>query len=200
LNSPLNRDHTELDYFSCDTAFIGVEKADEILAGLWEQIDWWQEKIRLFGRLVQQPRLIAWFGEPGARYSYSGLQLQPLPWIPLLFELKSKLEQHLQSEFNSVLANAYRDGRDSMGWHSDNEPELGPDPLIASLSFGAERKFLIREKGRSGSRGIFLGHGSLLVMKAGCQQAFEHSVPKTRKPTGLRINLTFREIQDQLAP
>ncbi len=112
----------------------------------------------------------------------------------MLLELRQRLERSLGARFNSVLANAYRDGQDSMGWHADDEPELGPRPLIASISLGATRRFLIRERGRSRSSGLDLETGSLLVMKGDCQSTYRHCVPKTRKPAGLRINLTYRKI------
>lgn len=167
-------------------------------AGLFSQLlailCWRQEYLRLFGRTLPQPRLSAWYGDPGSRYHYSGLQLEPLPWNPVLLELRQQLHTILGQDFNSVLANLYRDGRDSMGWHSDDEPELGPEPVIASLSLGATRRFDLRHK-RSGERyRLHPEDGSLLVMAGSLQQHWQHRIAKTRRPVGPRINLTFRRI------
>jgi alkylated DNA repair dioxygenase AlkB len=119
-----------------------------------------------------------------------------LNWLPCLLELRNLLQEKLACSFNSVLANAYRDGRDSMGWHADDEKELGPKPLIASLSFGTSRRFLLREKAKNKARpfSLQLEHGSLLVMRGESQSRYLHSVPKTARPAGLRINLTFRQV------
>lgn len=178
-------------------AFVGSGSADRMLERLWRELEWSQPSIRLFGRLVQQPRLVAWYGDPGAVYRYSGLRLEPLPWHPLLQSLRRRIGQHCGHPFNSVLANAYRDGGDSMGWHSDDEPELGPRPVIASLSLGAPRRFLLRHRDRErGERscGLVLEHGSLLLMTGDSQRLFQHSLPRSRQAVGLRINLTFRRI------
>lgn len=175
-------------------AYIAPDEATEWLALLQSELAWRQQEITLFGRRVMQPRLTAWYGEEGCRYRYSGLTLEPRPWHPVLLELRQRLDRSLGCRFNSALANAYRDGQDSMGWHADDEPELGPRPLIASISLGATRRFLIRERGRSRSSGLDLEHGSLLVMKGDCQTTHRHCVPKTRKSVGLRINLTYRNI------
>lgn len=176
--------------------FLGKEESCHLLDRLWSELEWSQTEITLFGRSVMQPRLVAWYGDPGARYSYSGIALDPIPWHPSLLEIKHRIEAFTGQHFNSVLANAYRDGRDSMGWHSDDENELGPEPFIASLSLGEERRFLLREKGKK-SVGLSLGSGSLLLMKNDCQQRFQHSLPKTRRKIGLRVNLTFRAIKNQ---
>jgi alkylated DNA repair dioxygenase AlkB len=183
------------DCFGYYAGVVPAPEADSILACLWKELDWRQQEITLFGRRVLQPRLTAWYGDPGAAYSYSGLQLEPLPWHPLLKTLKHRLESFTGETFNSVLANAYRNGSDSMGWHSDDEKELGHQPTIASLSFGAERRFLVREKGQR-SIALVLQHGSLLVMKGESQRWFQHSLPKTRRTSGLRINLTYRMVRD----
>lgn len=175
---------------------IPAAEADTILDRLWRELNWQQQEISLFGRKVLQPRLTAWYGDPRASYTYSGLHLEPQPWHPLLRELKDRLEPIAGGCFNSVLANAYRDGKDSMGWHSDDEKELGDRPLIASLSLGEERRFLVRKKGQ-GSSGMVLQHGSLLVMKGESQQRYQHSLPKTARVAGLRINLTYRMIPGQ---
>lgn len=194
-----NRNPEYFDYTPC---FLGEAEAGDALARLWNELDWSQREITLYGRRVMQPRLVAWYGDAGAVYSYSGLTLQPLPWHPLLQDLRARTESRSGYRFNAVLANAYRDGRDSMGWHADNEKDLGPRPVLASLSLGAPRRFLLREVNRgTGKRAesfeLTLENGSLLVMKAGCQQRFQHALPRTRREAGLRINLTFRWIVAQ---
>jgi alkylated DNA repair dioxygenase AlkB len=181
-------------------AFIGSAQADRVLDRLWRELAWSQPAIRLYGRLMQQPRLVAWYGDPDAVYSYSGLRLEPLPWHPVLRSLRRRLEQHCNQQFNSVLANAYRDGNDSMGWHSDDEPELGPCPVIASLSLGAPRRFLLRRRERERgerSRSMLLEHGSLLLMTGDSQRLYQHALPRSRQAVGLRINLTFRQILER---
>lgn len=196
---PENRNPELFDYIP---RFLDETEADAALARLWRELHWSQREIMLFGRRVMQPRLIAWHGEAGAVYTYSGLTLQPLPWHPLLQDLRERIEVRSGHRFNAVLANAYRDGRDSMGWHADKEKELGPQPVVASLSLGAPRRFLLqpvkrRPGDKAGSLGLSLKSGSLLLMKAGCQQRYQHAVPRTRRETGLRINLTYRWIVDQ---
>jgi len=176
--------------------FLPVKTADRLMEHLWTGLQWSQQDITLFGRSIPQPRLTCWYGDPDANYSYSGLQLNPLPWHPGLLELRCLLQERLRRDFNSVLANAYRDGRDSMGWHADDEKELGRKPFIASLSMGASRRFLLREKRGSSSAQVCLqlAHGSLLVMQNNSQLRYRHALPKTAKPAGPRINLTFRQI------
>ncbi|NCF63831.1 MAG: alpha-ketoglutarate-dependent dioxygenase AlkB [Gammaproteobacteria bacterium] len=176
--------------------FLQKQLADKYLQQLWDELEWMQKKIVIFGRRRLQPRLIAWYGDSSAKYGYSGLSLSPLSWHPGLLEIRHLLEEFTSTGFNSVLANAYRDGSDSMGWHRDDESELGPTPLIASVSLGEERRFLVRENGKRSS-GITLGHGSLLIMKGSFQRRFSHSLPKTRRNIGLRINLTYRRVSDQ---
>lgn len=196
---PENWNPELLDYIP---RFLDQAEADAALARLWRELDWSQREITLFGRRFMQPRLVAWYGEAGAVYTYSGLTLRPLPWHPLLKDLRERIELRSGYRFNAVLANAYRDGRDSMGWHADKEKELGPQPALASLSLGAPRRFLLRPVrlrpgDKAGSFGRSLGSGSLLLMKAGCQQRYQHALPRTRRETGLRINLTYRWIVDQ---
>ena len=172
--------------------FLPPERADRLLKRLWEELGWKSYKIRVYGRELMQPRLTAWCSDPDIVYSYSGLTLQAAQWHPELDALRSRLRLELGVEFNSVLANAYRDGRDSMGWHADDEPELGSAPLIASVSLGAERRMLVRPKNGGASRGIDLQNGSLLIMQDDSQARWVHSIPRTKKNLGLRINLTFR--------
>jgi alkylated DNA repair dioxygenase AlkB len=191
------------DYFSYVPRFLEEAEAADLLARLWRELDWSQREITLYGRRLLQPRLVAWFGDAAAVYSYSGLTLEPLPWHPVLRDLRRRIEAVTGHRFNAVLANAYRDGRDSMGWHADNEKELGSRPVIASLSLGAPRRLLLRPARRKndlgagvgvGSSGMTLESGSLLLMRAGCQQRYQHALPRTRCETGLRINLTYRRV------
>lgn len=174
--------------------WLGRGRADALFETLWREIAWQQQDIFLFGRAVRQPRLTAWCSDPGVRYRYSGLCLEPTPWHPDLTDLRSRLARDLGVYFNSVLLNAYRNGRDSMGWHADNEPELGPQPRIASVSLGAVRRMLVRPASGGASVGQDLEPGSLLVMSERSQDDWRHAIPKVRKPVGPRINLTFRLI------
>lgn len=172
--------------------FLTSDEAEHARQTLIKELDWQQESITLFGRSVLQPRLQAWHGDK--RYTYSGLTMAPKPWTPTLHHLRQLCEQVSGSNFNSVLANLYRDGQDSMGWHQDNEPELGRQPVIASLSLGDSRRFLLRHLHSKEKLELSLGNGSLLVMAGSTQQFWQHSVPKTKQPRSARINLTFRHI------
>jgi alkylated DNA repair dioxygenase AlkB len=174
--------------------FLEAEEADRISASLWSDLDWRQYPITLFGKTHLQPRLVAWCSDPGIGYRYSGTQLAPGAWHPDLAHLRQRLHSELGMEFNSVLLNAYRDGRDAMGWHADDETELGKEPVIASISLGQTRRLLLRP--RSGGRSIAceLENGSLLVMSGRSQADWLHAVPRTKRWVGLRINLTFRRI------
>lgn len=178
-----------------DPDWLRSDDADALFAGLLADVRWEVHRIRLFGREVDSPRLSCWIGDPDAAYAYSGLRLQPRPWPPALQRVRDRLQCELGTEFNSVLANLYRDGRDRMGWHSDDERELGPQPLIASLSLGTCRRFVLRHRREVSSRlAIDLPHGSLLVMRGDTQRHYRHALPATAKPVGPRINLTFRRI------
>lgn len=181
-----------------DAGFLPPAEAAALLAELTASVAWRHEPIKLFGREVLQPRLTAWYGDSGAAYRYSGLLLEPLPWTPALLALRRRVEAAAGAAFNSVLLNLYRDGQDSMGWHADDEPELGPAPLIASLSLGATRRFRLRPRPGVGLAhpplGLELGSGSLLLMQGSTQQYWQHAVPKTARPLGPRLNLTFRRI------
>lgn len=163
---------------------------DELIA----QLPWKTFPIVIFGKTYKQPRQICFFSDPGLSYTYSRTRLEGLGWPPLVAPLKEALESATGHRFNSVLCNLYRNGEDSMGWHSDNEPELGP--WIASLSFGATRKMKIRDKKTKRTSGdLLLEHGSLLLMKPGAQELYEHSIPKSKKVSTPRVNLTFRQIR-----
>jgi alkylated DNA repair dioxygenase AlkB len=160
-----------------------------------QTLDWRQDTLVLFGRRVLQPRLVAFHADEGVEYSYSGHTLPRAHWTPLLCELKEHVEAQCESRFNSVLCNLYRNGDDSMGWHSDDEKSLGPRPLIASVTLGASRTFTLRRKDERARRFSFeLAHGSLLVMKDNCQAAWQHAIPKTKKNVGARLNFTFRNV------
>ncbi|HIK36669.1 MAG: alpha-ketoglutarate-dependent dioxygenase AlkB [Geminocystis sp.] len=177
--------------------FLAKEEADCYFERLKNEIVWEEKEITLFGKTYKMPRLTAWYGDAEAVYSYSGLTFYPKPWNGVLLSLREKVEGFVGSSFNCVLLNLYRDGKDSMGWHSDDERELGENPLIASVSFGGERRFLLRPKDkRNPKRGeIVLRHGSLLIMGGETQKHWLHGIPKTSKPVTARINLTFRYIR-----
>jgi len=178
-----------------DPVFLPAHEADQALVQLSTQIAWERHRIRLFGRTHDAPRLSCWIGDPGASYVYSRTLFEPRPWPPALLRLRQRIEARLAAPFNAVLANLYRDGADSMGWHADDEPELGPRPLIASLSLGATRRFLLRGRAAPQARlALELGHGSLLVMRGETQRSFRHALPRTARPCGPRLNLTFRRI------
>lgn len=176
-------------------SFLEAARADRLLNELSEEGDWAAREIVMFGRSILQPRLTAFHGDPGVAYRYSGRTLAAAPWSPALVRLREELEQRLGQRFNCVLGNLYRSGQDSMGWHADNEPELGPEPTIASLSLGADRRFQIkaREPG-AGRYQLTLAHGSLLVMAGDMQRHWLHQLPKSRAVTAPRINLTFRRV------
>ena len=165
--------------------------ADELLRRLLAETPWIQRSVRIRGREIPQPRLVSWHGDEA--YAYSGLALAPEPWTPLLVALRDRVSALTGSSFNSVLLNRYRGGRDSIGMHADDEPELGARPVIASISLGAERTFDLRRKDGSGRTvHVPLTHGSLLVMSGDTQRNWLHGIAKTDRPTGERVNLTFR--------
>jgi alkylated DNA repair dioxygenase AlkB len=170
-------------------------EADVLFAELREQIDWRQEEIMMFGQHRLVPRLVAWHGDAGADYRYSGVLHRPEPWTPALQRIRATVERLAGRRFNSVLLNLYRNGRDGMGWHADDEPELGPDPVIASVSLGAARRFCMRHKKQKRETvTIDLEPGSLLLMQGTTQHHWRHALPKTARPVGERINLTFRQV------
>jgi alkylated DNA repair dioxygenase AlkB len=165
----------------------------DVLARLVAETPWRADSIVVYGKRWLQPRLSAWYGEAG--YTYSGLTLQPLPLTPLLEQLRSAVEAATGQRYNSVLLNYYRDGADSMGMHADDEAELGPRPVIASLSFGATRTFVLRHKAGKRTVKLDLTDGSLLLMAGSLQHNWLHGINKTARPTGPRLNLTFRYIR-----
>lgn len=188
------------------------EKSQQLLNSLLNTINWRQDVIRIHGREIPVPRLQAWYGDCASFYQYSGIHLQPEPWTKQLLAIKTLVEQVSGHTFNSVLINLYRDGRDSVSWHSDDEAELGPQPSICSISLGSPRRFMLRKKKTLSDRQtttsmtagksqqalerlkLTLPHNSLLVMAGAMQTYWQHAVPKTTKPVAERINLTFRRI------
>lgn len=176
-------------------SWLAPVEADRLLAALQVHVPWEVHRIRLFGRWHDSPRLSCWIGDPGASYRYSGVGFEPRPWPPMLEAVRERLAAELGGPFNSALANLYRDGQDAMGWHSDDEPELGPGPVIASLSLGQPRRFLLRHREDPARRlALDLPHGSLLVMRGETQANYRHALPRSRRALAPRINLTFRRI------
>lgn len=186
----LNLPDAEIIYYQ---SFYSSEIADRYFQQLRDETEWQQDDIKIFGKVYPQPRLTAFFGEPDKKYTYSGITMKPLPFTGLLKKIKTDVESISGIVFNSVLLNLYRDGMDSNGWHSDDEPALGKNPVIASLSLGAERQFQLRHKSVKTARtALTLEHGSLLLMKGETQHFWQHQIPKTQKQVDTRINLTFR--------
>ena len=179
-----------------DRQWLTQARADALFDALHSGIDWEVHRIRLFGRLVDSPRLSSWIGDSDASYVYSGSRFDPRPWPQALAALREQLAAATGERFNSVLANLYRDGRDAMGWHSDDEVELGRQPVIASLSLGASRRFVFKHRREPERKlALELAHGSLLLMRGDTQGNFRHALPRTKKEVGARINLTFRTIR-----
>lgn len=200
------------DLFSLDTQFEPIEMPDadvSILRGLrthasygsiFRTLDrdskWQQRRMWMYGRWVDQPRLTAWHGDPDRIYKYSGIKEIPMPWTDMLRELRRRVEDCTDCRFNSVLLNKYRDQNDSMGFHSDDERELGPKPIIASVSFGEPRTFLFKHKTRKDLKtvSVSLTDGSVLLMKGRTQRHWKHAINRETRACGPRINLTFRRI------
>lgn len=176
--------------------FFAELESDRFFTELRSSINWRQDQIKIFGREVDQPRLTAWYADEGKSYKYSSITMHPDAWTPILLSIKDRIEQKLELNFNSVLLNLYRHGRDYVSWHSDDEPELGNNPTIVSVSFGATRRFQLRHKSNKDldTVEVSLTHGSLLIMKGSTQHFWKHQVPKTSKILNKRINLTFRVI------
>jgi len=201
-----------MDLFeTCAAQVLPVPDADLVL---WRQVDfgdehglfmhlveetpWRQEQVTVWGKTHMQPRLTAWYGDDAQSYSYSGITLSAMPWTPALLRIKEKVETLCGVSFNSVLVNYYRDHRDGMGFHSDDEPELGPAPVIASVTFGAARHFALKHRYRKDVANVklLLPSGSVLLMKGDTQRYWKHGVPKQTQPCGPRVNLTFRRVLD----
>lgn len=171
------------------------EESTTLFQALLAQTAWTQHIVTVYGRRIAAPRLSAWYGDPGASYRYSGLYLEPLPWTETLSEVLRRVEYMAGTRFNSALVNLYRDGRDSVGWHSDAEPELRRDPVIASVSLGAVRRFVLQHKKTGRQVVLELPSGSALVMGGAIQHYWCHTLPKTSRRVGPRINLTFRTVR-----
>ena len=170
-------------------------EADSLFAALRAGIQWQAEDIVIFGQRRRVPRLVAWHGDPGTGYTYSGTMHEPQPWTPELRRLLDRVQALTGHPYNSVLLNLYRDGNDGMGWHADDEPELGRNPVIASVSLGATRRFKLRHRRlRDVTATLELAHGDVLLMTGTTQHTYVHAVPKTARAVGERINLTLRRI------
>jgi alkylated DNA repair dioxygenase AlkB len=174
--------------------YFAQAQCEQWFHSLRENIQWQQDNIKLFERWSKIPRLHAWYGEPLTVSEYSGIRMIPKPWLPELLEIKQQCEKKLNSEFNCVLVNWYRDGQDCVGWHSDNEPEYGDAPTIASVTLGASRDFDMRHNQSKEKFRITLQQGSLLVMQGRTQRHWQHCVPRRAQLTEQRINLTFRKV------
>jgi alkylated DNA repair dioxygenase AlkB len=199
LMDKMDFNHANLVLPGADLLFypnwLGVHQADSLMKVSREKIAWECHRIKLFGREVDSPRLSCWMGDAGASYVYSHTRFEPNAWVLELNKLREQLQAAFKTPFNSVLANCYRDGRDSMGWHSDDEPELGFQPVIASISLGATRRFSFKAKTEHAKAiHLELPHGSLLLMRGDTQKNYRHALAKTAKPVGERINLTYRNI------
>ncbi|MCD8429982.1 alpha-ketoglutarate-dependent dioxygenase AlkB [Tenacibaculum finnmarkense] len=175
--------------------FFNKQKSDIFYQSLLNEIKWKQQEMNMYGKVVKFPRLTAWYGDINKKYSFSGIHLTPTIWTNELLEIKKAIEPKCNVSFNSVLLNQYRDGNDSISWHTDAEKELGKNPLIASVNFGETRKFQLKHNETNEKIEIELKHGSLLIMKGELQHFWKHQIPKTKKKIGNRINLTFRIIK-----
>ena len=191
-NESLSFPENLLEYFP---GFLDPQQSISLMHQLIKETPWRQQIIQMYGKEVITPRLTAWFGDSNKSYQFSGTKFDPVPWTLELYELKEKIQKATGLPFNSVLLNFYRDGNDSVAWHSDNEKELGINPHIASLSIGQARQFEFRHKSdHSRKYGLSLENGSLLIMKGDLQHQWEHRIPKSGLPARERINLTFRSI------
>ncbi len=169
---------------------------DLLCQQLVEDLEWSQDKISMFGQVHDVPRLNAWYGDRDCSYSWSGIQMSPMEWTPALSSIRQRVIELAGEEFNSVLANLYRDGSDKVDWHADDEQVLGLTPVIASVSFGASRKFRLRRKDRSlKATDIVLDSGDVLIMRGSTQQLWEHEVPRSKRVKEPRVNLTFRKVR-----
>lgn len=184
------------DMLEYTTGLFSADESDHYLESFIRNVPWEQKLVKMWDKEMLTPRLTAWFGDPQTNYAFTGLKLDPMPWTPELLDIKARVEPLAGVEFNSVLLNYYRDGNDSVAWHSDKENVLGKRPVIASVSFGQVRSFDIRCKtDHKEQYAVRLEHGSFLLMKAGLQEAFEHRIAKSVRPMKPRINLTFRIVK-----
>lgn len=181
-----------------DKDFLNVTESKTLFEQLLHEIQWQKDELRLFGKTYITEREVAWYADPGLMYRYSGATKRPLEWHPVLLALKNRIEARTQQTFNACLLNLYHHGEQGMGWHSDDEPELGETPVIASLSLGAERKFSFKHKHLNLKQTLWLENGSLLMMQGLTQKFWKHSLPKSKKIKAARINLTFRYIGQKI--
>lgn len=177
--------------------FLGEKEAGDYFLRLQHEINWEREVVKMFGKTHVLSRKTAWFADEGASYRYGGTVKKAQAWNSLMRKLKRATENFLNQAFNSCLLNYYPDGSSGMSWHSDNEPEIDPTTSIASLSFGAERKFSLKHKKIKEKQAVFLKPGSLLEMKPGTQQHWLHAMPKSKKIDSPRVNLTFRKLNNE---
>ncbi|MCM2552066.1 alpha-ketoglutarate-dependent dioxygenase AlkB family protein [Burkholderia glumae] len=192
-----SRPEPDLDWYP---DWLPPADADALLARLIAEVAWRQDAIRTPRGMIPLPRLTAWQGEPDAVYVYSGIRNEPAPWSPAVAELRARAQAACRARFNSVLLNRYRTGADGMGWHADDEPELGAAPVIASVSLGATRVFHLRHEATRVVRAYRLTHGSLLVMRGATQRDWVHRLAKAPAVQGERVNLTFRLVMPRRKP
>lgn len=188
------------EYFDAPGADIvlhhnAIQDADRLLDQILSDVPWEQQEITVFNRKMPMPRLTCWMGE--ASYTYSNLLNLPAPWLEPVAEIRDQVSALTEQQFNGALLNLYRDGKDSMGWHADDEKSLGESPLIPSVNLGATRRIRFKpRKGNSGDAfGFDLPHGSVLMMQGATQQNWLHTITKTAKPVGERINITLRSVK-----
>ena len=175
--------------------FFDKQETEIFYSDLIGNINWKQESMNMYGKQIMFPRLTAWYGDNDKPYSFSGIKLNPIPWTNTLLQIKKRISTYTDANFNSVLLNRYRNGNDSISWHTDAEPELGKNPIIASVNFGATRKFQLKHIDTKEKIEIELKNGSLLIMQGQLQHFWQHQVPKTSQNVAERINLTFRVIK-----
>jgi alkylated DNA repair dioxygenase AlkB len=188
-NEYINITNGEYLYFP---SYFEKKESNSFLRSLIKEIIWKQEKMNIYGKSIKFPRLTAWYGDDERSYKFSGITLYPNKWTPLIVNIKERVESQIGTKFNSVLLNFYKNGNDSISWHSDAEEELGKNPIIASVSFGEKRLFQLKHNISKQKREIELQNGSLLVMKGELQHYWKHQLPKTRHKKRERVNLTFR--------
>lgn len=188
----LNLINSDIEYYP---SLFTKQESVELFKTLIDKIHWQQETIKYFGKIIPLPRLTSWYGHANKTYTYSGIEMKPNDWISELIIIKKRIEEIAKIDFTNVLLNMYRNGNDSVSWHSDNEPELGTNPCIGSVSFGASRIFQLKHiLEPSNKKSIKLQDGSFLLMKGETQHYWQHQIPKTSKNISSRINLTFRVI------
>jgi alkylated DNA repair dioxygenase AlkB len=177
--------------------FFDFQESDEMFQILLNEINWRQDRMKLYGKEIDLPRKTAWYGDQNKSYTFSGIHLDPEPWTPTLMQVKQRIEEVAEVEFNSVLLNLYRHGNDGISWHTDAEPELGENPVIGSVSFGGARRFMFRHRQDPDLKAeVELTHGSFLLMAGETQHFWQHQIPKTSRKVEPRINMTFRIIID----